>query len=82
MTPITYARTASAQLRSEVRGFEATLYSLFEKAGGQVNNPSPEQRELRLKTLAPNQQRIADAIGGSAKYVLAAMEVVRKACKR
>jgi hypothetical protein len=47
-----------------------------------VINPSPEQRELRLKTLAPNQQRIADAIGGSAKEVLAAMEVVRKACIR
>jgi hypothetical protein len=27
-----------------------------------------------MKTLAPNQQRIADQIGGSAKEVLAAME--------
>jgi TRAP-type C4-dicarboxylate transport system substrate-binding protein len=76
------ARTPSAQLRAEVRGFEGTLYGMFEKAGGTVVNLSPEQRALWLKTLAPNQQRIADEIGGSAKEMLAAMEVGRKACAK
>jgi len=69
-----YARSTSAQLRGKVRGFEATLYGMCEKAGAQVVDLSPEQRDLCLKTLAPNQQRIADQIGGSAKEVLAAMD--------
>ena len=76
------SRTSSAQLRSEVRGFETTLFGMFEKAGGQIVTPNADQRAAWLKTLAPNQQRIADEIGGSAKQMLALMEAGRKACPK
>jgi TRAP-type C4-dicarboxylate transport system substrate-binding protein len=76
------ARTPSSQLRTEVRGFETTLYGMFEKGGGQIVTPNAEQRAVWLSTLAPNQQRIADEIGGSAKQMLAAMEAGRKACPK
>jgi TRAP-type transport system periplasmic protein len=76
------ARTPAAQLRSEVRGFEATLYGMFAKGGGTIVNLTPDQRDTWLKTLAPNQQRIADEIGGNAKQMLAAMEAGRKACAK
>ena len=55
---------------------------MFEKGGGTVVNLTPEQRAVWLTTLAPNQQRIADEIGGSAKQMLAAMEAGRKACTK
>jgi TRAP-type C4-dicarboxylate transport system substrate-binding protein len=77
-----YARTPSTQLRTEVRGFESTLFGMFEKAGGQIVTLNAEQRAAWLKALGPNQQRIADEIGGSAKQMLAAMEAGRKACPK
>jgi TRAP-type C4-dicarboxylate transport system substrate-binding protein len=77
-----YSRTPSTQLRSEVRGFETTLFGMFEKGGGQIVTPNAEQRAAWLATLAPNQQRIADEIGGAAKQMLAAMEAGRKACPK
>jgi TRAP-type C4-dicarboxylate transport system substrate-binding protein len=76
------ARTPPAQLRTEVRGFEATLFGMFEKGGGQIVTPNAEQRAAWLATLAPNQQRIADEIGGAAKQMLALMEAGRKACPK
>ena len=76
------ARTPAPQLRKEIREFETTLYGMFEKGGGTVVNLSAEQRAVWLKTLAPNQQRIADEIGGSSKQMLAAMEAGRKACAK
>ena len=72
----------SPQFRSGSADFEGTLYGMFEKAGGQVVNLSAEQRDVWLKTLAPNQQRIVDETGGRAKEVLAAMEAGRKACAK
>ena len=75
-------RTTPVQLRREIRDFETTLYGMFEKGGGQVVNLTPEQHAVWLQTLAPNQQRIADEIGGRAKEVLAAMEAGRKACAK
>ena len=75
-------RVGSPQFRSEIRNFEGTLYGMFEKAGGQVVNLSAEQRDVWLKTLAPNQQRIVDETGGRAKEVFAAMEAGRKACAK
>jgi TRAP-type C4-dicarboxylate transport system substrate-binding protein len=77
-----HTRTPSAQLRTEVRGFETTLFGMFEKGGGQVVTPNAEQRAAWLSTLAPNQARIADEIGGSAKQMLALMEAGRKACPK
>jgi hypothetical protein len=38
--------------------------------------------DQRLKTLAPNQQRIADEIGGSARQLLALRDAGRKACPK
>jgi TRAP-type C4-dicarboxylate transport system substrate-binding protein len=75
-------RVRPAQIRSEVRDFETTLYGMFEKAGGQIVNLTPEQREQWLKTLAPNQARIAEEIGGSSKQLLALMDAGRKACPK
>jgi TRAP-type C4-dicarboxylate transport system substrate-binding protein len=75
-------RVTPVQVRREIRDFEATLYGMFEKGGGQVVNLTPEQRAVWLQTLAPNQQRIADEIGGRAKDVLAVMEAGRKACAK
>jgi len=75
-------RASSPQIRKEIRDFETVLYGMFEKAGGQVVNMTPEQRNVWLTTLAPNQQRIADEIGGNAKQMLAVMEAGRKACTK
>jgi TRAP-type C4-dicarboxylate transport system substrate-binding protein len=75
-------RNPSPQLRTEIRGFENTLFGMFEKAGGQTVTLNAEQREAWLKTLVPTHQRIVDEIGGRAKEVFAAMEAGRKACAK
>ena len=41
-----YRRSTSAQLRAEVRGFEATLWGMFQQAGRQIVDPTAEQRAV------------------------------------
>ena len=74
------ARHTSAKSRTEVRGFENTLFGMHEKAGGQAVVLTPEQRAEWRKVLAPVYPQIVKETGGSADRFFAAMEAGRKAC--
>ncbi len=76
------ARNTSAKYRTEVRGFENTLFGMNEKAGGQTVNLTPEQRAHWRKVMLPVFPRIVEETGGSSKAFFAAMEAGREACTK
>ncbi len=76
------ARNTSAKYRTEVRGFENTLFGMHEKAGGQTVNLTPEQRAHWRKVMLPVFPRIVEETGGSSKAFFAAMEAGREACSK
>ena len=75
-------RIPSSQFRAEVFGFESVLYGMHEKAGGTTVNLTPEQREAWRKALEPNLPVLVADIGGSAKALMALIDVGRKACPK
>ena len=75
-------RVPSSQYRTEVRGFEATLYGLHEKAGGQIVNVTQEQRDAWRHALDPIYSKIVEETGGTSKSFFAALEAGRKACAK
>lgn len=76
------ARNTSAKYRTEVRGFENTLFGIHDKAGGQTINLTPEQRAEWRKVMAPVYPQIVKETGGSADAFFNAMEAGRKACTK
>ncbi len=76
------ARNSSAQHREEIRGFENTLYGMFEKGGGQALPASQEQRDAWRKAMEPIYPQIVKETGGDAAGFFAAMEAGRKACTK
>lgn len=76
------ARNSSAKYRTEVRGFENTLFGMHEKAGGQTINLTPEQRAEWRNVLTPVYPQIVKETGGTSDTFFAAMEAGRKACSK
>lgn len=76
------ARNPPAQYRSEVRGFENTLFGMHEKAGGQVAVLTPEQRAEWRKAMVPVYAQIVKETGGDPAAFYAQMEVGLKACNK
>ncbi len=75
-------RIPPSQYRSEIFGFEGVLFGMHEKAGGQVVNLTPEQREVWRKAVEPNHDLLVAELGGSAKAFQAAIQAGRKACPK
>ena len=75
-------RVPPAQYRSEIRGFESTLYGMHEKAGGQIVTATQEQREAWRHAVEPAYSKIVDETGGTSKAFFAALEAGRKACAK
>ena len=75
-------RVPSAQYRSEIRGFESTLYGMHEKAGGQIVVATQEQRDVWRKALEPVYPQVVKEVGNTADAFFAAMENGRKACTK
>lgn len=75
-------RIPSSQYRSEIYNFEKVLYGMHEKAGGQIVDITPEQRDAWMKALEPYQAALVGEVGGSAKAMAAAIEAGRKACPK
>jgi TRAP-type transport system periplasmic protein len=76
------ARNPSAQYRTEVRGFENTLFGMHEKAGGQVAILTPEQRTEWRKAMLPVYPQIVKETGGDPAAFFAQMEAGLKACNK
>ena len=76
------ARNSSAKYRTEVRGFENTLFGMHEKAGGQSFILTPEQRADWRKAMTPVYPQIVKETGGTSETFFAAMEAGRKACTK
>lgn len=76
------ARTTAAQARTEVRGFEAVLHGMHEKAGGQTVALTQPQRDAWRKELESLYPKMVEDTGGTAKTFFAAMEAGRKACTK
>ena len=77
-----FERNPSAQYRTEIRGFENTLYGMHEKAGGQIATPSQEQKDAWRHALDPIYAKIVEETGGTSKAFFAQMEAGRKACAK
>ena len=75
-------RNTSAKMRSEVRGFESTLFGMHDKAGGQTVNLTAEQRAAWRKALEPVYPQIVKDTGGDSAAFFALMEAGVKACSR
>ena len=75
-------RIPSPQYRSEIFAFEAVLYGMHDKAGGQTVTLTAEQREVWRKTLEPNLPVLVNDIGGSAKALYALIDAGRKTCPK
>ncbi len=76
------ARHGSPQYRAEVRGFENTLYGMFEKGGGQIATMTADQRAAWRKQLESVYPQIVKETGGDADKFFATMEAGRKACAK
>ena len=76
------ARNSSAKYRTEVRGFENTLFGMHEKAGGQSFILTPEQRADWRKAMTPVYPQIVKETGGTSETFFAAMEAGHKACTK
>jgi TRAP-type C4-dicarboxylate transport system substrate-binding protein len=75
-------RNPSAKMRAEVRGFEATLFGMHEKAGGQIVIATQEQRDVWRKAMEPVYPQIVKETGGESGAFYQAMEAGRKACAK
>ena len=74
-----HARVPAPQTRQEIRGFEQVLRDMHVKAGGQVVQATPEQRDLWRKALQPAWPEMVKAVGGEAFF--AKLEAGRATCK-
>ena len=75
-------RNPAAKMRAEVRGFEAVLVGMHEKAGGQAPTIDGAQRDAWRRAMEPVYPQIVKETGGASESFFAAMEAGRKACAR
>lgn len=73
-------KTPVSTLRAEIRGVDAALTQVHEKAGGTVVVATPEQRAAWAKGLEPVWAEIAKDVGPDGEKYLALMEAGKKAC--
>jgi TRAP-type C4-dicarboxylate transport system substrate-binding protein len=71
---------SAAQLRQEIRGFEATLVGMHEKGGGQVVRLTKEQRDAWRKAIEPAWPKMLETVGGEAPRIWQILQDGRKAC--
>lgn len=74
------ARRGPAQLRAEVRGFEATLRGMHVKAGGTIAPTTHEQRERWRTALLPAWPGMVKDTSGDAATFFQLLERTKKAC--
>jgi TRAP-type transport system periplasmic protein len=72
--------TSEAQLRAEVRGFEAKIRDMHKAAGGSVVELTPDQRAVWRKGIAAAWPKMVAAVGGEANAYWKAIQDGIKAC--
>ncbi len=75
------ARRPADLLRKEIRGFEDVLRGMHVKAGGQIVQATPAQRDEWRKALQPAWPKIVKEVGGESEKFFQAMEAGRKSCE-
>ncbi|MBL8381567.1 MAG: TRAP transporter substrate-binding protein [Burkholderiales bacterium] len=75
------SRTSAAENRKELRAFEAMVRGVHEKAGGQIANVTPAQREEWRKVMAPAWPQMVREIGGESEALFRQIEAARKSCE-
>ena len=76
------ARRSADQLRKEIRGFEQTLRDMHVKAGGQIVDVTPAQREEWRKKLQPEWAKMVKEIGPEGTALFKIIEDGKKACEK
>ena len=76
------ARRSADQLRKEIRGFEQTLRDMHVKAGGQIVDVTPAQREEWRKKLQPEWAKMVKEIGPEGNALFKIIEDGKKACEK
>jgi TRAP-type C4-dicarboxylate transport system substrate-binding protein len=76
------ARVPAAQNRREIRDFEGRIRGMHEKAGGQVVQLTPEQRDEWRKAVAPMWPKMVRDAGPGGPKFFEQMEAGRKACEK
>lgn len=72
--------TPAAQLRAEVRGFEAKIREMHKAAGGTIVELTPEQRAVWRKGMEAAWPKMVAAVGGEANAYWKAIQDGIKAC--
>ncbi|ETR79049.1 hypothetical protein X566_10340 [Afipia sp. P52-10] len=75
-------RRSPAQLRQEVRGFEATLREMHLKGGGQIVEVTPAQRDEWRKVLQPVWPTMVKELGADGERFYTLLEAGRAACEK
>ena len=76
------ARRTADQLRKEIRGFESTLRDMHVKAGGQVVEVTPAQREEWRTKLQPEWPKMVKEIGADGEALSKIAEEGKKVCEK
>jgi TRAP-type C4-dicarboxylate transport system substrate-binding protein len=74
------ATTPAAQLRAEVRGFEAKIREMHKAAGGTFVELTPEQRTVWRKGMEAAWPKMVEAVGGEAGAYWKAIQAGIRAC--
>ena len=72
--------TPAAQLRAEVRGFEAKIREMHKAAGGTIVELTPEQRAVWRKGIEAAWPKMVAAVGGEANTYWKAIQDGIRAC--
>jgi len=76
----TETATPAAQLRAEVRGFEAKIREMHKAAGGTIVQLTPEQRAVWRKGIEKAWPKMVAAVGGEANAYWKAIQEGIKTC--
>jgi TRAP-type C4-dicarboxylate transport system substrate-binding protein len=76
----TSTTTPGAQLRAEVRGFEAKIREMHKQAGGTIVELTPEQRAVWRKGIEAAWPKMVEAVGGEAGAYWKAIQAGIRAC--
>jgi len=76
----TSTMTPAAQLRAEVRGFEAKIREMHKGAGGTIVELTPEQRAVWRKGIEAAWPKMVEAVGGEANTYWRAIQTGIKTC--
>jgi TRAP-type transport system periplasmic protein len=74
------AMTPAAQLRAEVRGFEAKIREMHKAAGGTIVELTPEQRAAWRKGMEAAWPKMVEAVGGEANNYWKAIQAGIRTC--